>query len=68
MKRTLIVVAVVLAVLVAGCGGPGDAPEDENGEVPEEEPADPTEDEPGEEESPADEEEDEPLVATSAID
>lgn len=27
MKRTLIVVAIAFAVLVAGCGGPGEAPE-----------------------------------------
>ncbi|WP_254768566.1 hypothetical protein [Salinilacihabitans rarus] len=29
MKRTLIVVAIALAVLMAGCGGPGEAPEND---------------------------------------
>lgn len=41
MKRTLVVVVLALSVVIAGCGGPGDAPEEENespGEEPGEEP------------------------------
>ncbi|MCU4742690.1 DNA polymerase V family protein [Halobacteria archaeon AArc-m2/3/4] len=33
MKRTIIVLGVALMLVLAGCGGPGDAPED-NGEDP----------------------------------
>ncbi len=39
MKRTVIVV-VVLAVLVAGCGGPGEAPDNETDNETEEPAAD----------------------------
>ena len=42
MDRTILIVVVALTVLVAGCGGPGDAPEDED--LPEEDPDDPAED------------------------
>ena len=41
MDRTILIVVVALTVLVAGCGGPGDAPEDED--LPEEDPDDPAE-------------------------
>ena len=44
MNRTIIVIVVALTVLVAGCGGPGDAPEDED--LPEEDPDDPAEEGP----------------------
>lgn len=30
MNRTIIVVVVALTLLIAGCGGPGDAPDEEN--------------------------------------
>lgn len=45
MKRTIIVIVVALTVLVAGCGGPGDAPEEDE-ELPEEDPDDPAEEDP----------------------
>lgn len=71
MKRTLIVVAIAFTVLIAGCGGPGDAPEDEEGEPVEEEPGDEPGDEAGDEgnETPAgDDDEDEGAsVVPSAV-
>lgn len=39
MKRTIIIVVLAFCVLLAGCGGPGDAPENESGEPVDEEPA-----------------------------
>lgn len=51
MNRTIIVVAVALTLLIAGCGGPGEAPEDGDDEMPDEDPEEPEEeDEPIEEE------------------
>ena len=38
MKRTIIIVVIAFGVLLAGCGGPGDAPENESGEPVDEEP------------------------------
>ena len=57
MKREFVVAVTVLFVLAAGCGGPGDAPEEEgdeeNGDSPGQPPGDPvdedgeSDDEPG---------------------
>lgn len=38
MKRTIIVVAIALTLVVAGCGGPGDAPDDNETGTPGEDP------------------------------
>lgn len=39
MKRTIIVLGLALMLVLAGCGGPGDAPNDTGGEPAGEEPA-----------------------------
>lgn len=41
MKRTIIVAVLAISLLVAGCGGPGEAPDDdgEGGEEPADDPA-----------------------------
>ena len=44
MKREFIVAVTVLFVLAAGCGGPGDAPEEEGDEEAGDEPGQPPDD------------------------
>ena len=63
MNRTVLVIAVALTVLVAGCGGPGDAPENDD-ELPEEDPGDPAEEDP---DDPDAEEDDVPAIAQASV-
>ena len=63
MNRPIAVIAVALTVLVAGCGGPGDAPEDDE-ELPEEDPEDPAEEDSDDPDAEAD---DVPAIAQASV-